>query len=299
MRAVVIHEFGGRDRLVLEDVPEPPLLPDGVRIRVRAAGINPVDWKTREGRQATRFPHLFPVILGWDCAGVVEEVGPAAVGIQPGDEVFTYCRKHFIGEGTYAEQVVVQDSFVAHKPAGLSFEEAAAMPLAALTAYQTLIRRLGVRPGETVLVQAAAGGVGHFAVQIAAAHGAYAIGTASPQNHDFVRSLGAVDCLDYREGELPDHVDCVLDTIGGETLECGVAIADRVCSIIQPISGPNRHYHYVRPDRAELDELAGMVAGGRLRVELQETFPLEEAARAHEVLEDGHVRGKIALTVSQ
>jgi NADPH:quinone reductase-like Zn-dependent oxidoreductase len=229
---------------------------------------------------------------------VVEEVGPSAVGLQPGDEVFTYCRKHFIGQGTYAEQVVVQDSFVAHKPAGLTFEEAAAVPLAGLTAYQTLIRRLGVRPGETVLVHAAAGGVGHFAVQIAAAHGAYAIGTASRQNHDFVRSLGAVDCLDYQDDELPDHVDCALDTLGGETLERTLPVADRVCSIIQPISGPSRHYHYVRPDRAELDELAGMVAGARLRVELQETFPLEEVARAHEVLEDGHVRGKIVLTVS-
>jgi NADPH:quinone reductase-like Zn-dependent oxidoreductase len=298
MRAVVIHEFGGRDKLSLEDVPEPPLLPDGVRIGIRAAGVNPVDWKTREGRQVARFPHLFPVILGWDCAGVVEEVGPAAVGFEPGDEVFAYCRKHFIGEGTYAEQVVVPDSFVALKPAGLSFEEAAAVPLAALTANQVLTRRLGLRPGETVLVHAAAGGVGHFAVQLAAMHGAYAIGTASERNHDFVRSLGAVDCLDYHEDGLPQHVDCVVDTIGGETLERSLAIADRVCSIVQPISGPERRYHYVRPDRAELEGLAGMIEGGSLRVELQETFALEDAARAHQVLEEGHVRGKIALTVS-
>jgi NADPH:quinone reductase-like Zn-dependent oxidoreductase len=297
MRAVVIHEFGSRDKLTLDDVPEPPLLPDGVRIRVRAAGVNPVDWKTREGRQAPRFPHVFPVILGWDCAGVVEEVGPAAVGLEVGDEVFAYCRKHFIGEGTYAEQVVVPDHFVAHKPRDLSFEEAAAVPLAALTAYQALNRKLGLQPGETILVHAAAGGVGHFAVQLAAAHGAYAIGTASPHNHDFVRSLGAVDCLDYHEDGLPDHVDCVLDTIGGETLERSLAIADRVCSIVQPISGPGRRYLYVRPDRAELEDIAGHIVGGRVRVELQETFALEEAVRAHEVLEEGHVRGKIALRV--
>src|SRR5690242_21207725 len=133
MRAIVIREFGGRDRLELAEIPEPKLLPDGVRIRILAAGLNPVDWKTREGRQEPRFPHVFPVVLGWDAAGVVEEVGPAAVGFAPGDEVFAYCRKHFIGEGTYAEQVVVPDTFVASKPTALSFADAAAVPLAALT----------------------------------------------------------------------------------------------------------------------------------------------------------------------
>ncbi len=296
MRAVVIHEFGGRDKLRVEDVPEPRLLPDGVRIRIRAAAANPVDWKTREGRQQQRFPHLFPVILGWDAAGVVEQVGPAARWFRPGDEVFAYCRKHFIGEGTYAEQVVVPDGFVARKPSNLGFEEAAAVPLAALTAYQCLVERLQLRPGETVLIHAAAGGVGHFAVQIAAALGAKPIGTASPPNHDFLRELGAVEALDYHDGELP-RVDCALDPIGGETLDRTLAVAGRTVSIAQP--GKGHQYVYVRPSGAELTELARWLEDGRLRVHLQETLPLENAARAHELLEDGHVRGKIALTVSE
>jgi NADPH:quinone reductase-like Zn-dependent oxidoreductase len=296
VRAVAIREFGGRDRLELADVPEPKLLPDGVRIRIRAAALNPVDWKTREGRLEARFPHVFPVVLGWDAAGVVEEVGVAARWFEPGDEVFAYCRKHFIGEGTYAEQVVVPDGYVCRKPANLSFEEAAAVPLAALTAYQCLVERLQVKPGETVLVHAAAGGVGHFAVQIARELGARPIGTASPGNHDFLRELGCVETIDYREGELP-RVDCALDAVGGETLERTLAVAGRTVSIAEP--GPAHGYHFVRPSGAELSVLAGWLDQGRVRVQLAATFPLEQTARAHELLEDGHVRGKIALTVSE
>src|ERR1700730_10333497 len=294
VRAVVIHEFGGRDRLELADVPDPRLLPDGVRIGIRAAGVNPVDWKTREGRQQARFPHVFPVILGWAPAGVVEEVGPAARWFRRGDEVFAYCRKHFIGEGTYAEQVVVPDSFVARKPAELSFEEAAAVPLAALTAYQCLVERLQVKPDETVLIHAAAGGVGHFAVQIAAALGARPIGTASPRNHDFLRELGCVDAVDYHDGELP-RGGRALVSIGGETLERTLAVAGRTISIVQP--GEGHQYVYVRPSGAELSDLAHWLADGRVRVHLETAFPLEQAAGAHGLLEEHHVRGKIVLTV--
>ncbi|HEY1369535.1 MAG TPA: NADP-dependent oxidoreductase [Gaiellaceae bacterium] len=297
MRAIVIREFGGRDRLELADIPRPKLLPDGVRIRILAAGVNPVDWKTREGRQDPRFPHVFPVVLGWDAAGVVEEVGPAAVGFAPGDEVFAYCRKHFIGEGTYAEEIVLPADFVAAKPTALSFADAAAVPLAAQTAYQVLVERLQIQTGETVLVHAAAGGVGHFAVQIAAALGAKPIGTASEANHEFLRELGAVECIDYRSGDLPEHVDCALDTIGGETLERTLRIAGRTCSIVQPMAGEGRSYHYVRPDGRQLATLAELVDEGKLRPHVQEAFPLEQTARAHELLEEGHVRGKLVLTL--
>jgi NADPH:quinone reductase-like Zn-dependent oxidoreductase len=297
MKAIAIQEFGGRDRLRLEELPEPKLLPDGVRIRIRAAGVNPVDWKTREGRQEPRFPHVFPVVLGWDAAGVVEEVGPAARWFRPGDEVFAYCRKHFIGDGCYAEQVCVPDGFVARKPAHASFEEAGAVPLAALTAYQCLVERLQIKPDETVLVHAAAGGVGHFAVQIASILGARPVGTASPANHEFLRELGCVDVVDYREGELP-RVDCAVDTIGGDTLERTLAVAGRTVSIVQPIAGDGRTYHYVRPDGGELTMLAAWIDEGRLSVHLQDVVPLDEAARAHELLEGGDVIGKVVLLVS-
>lgn len=294
MRAVYVDEFGGREKLRVGEVPEPRLLPDGIRIAVRAAGVNPVDWKTREGRQEPRFPHVFPVILGWDAAGVVEEVGAAVTRFRPGDEVYTYCRKHFIGEGGYAEQVVVPQEFAAAKPASLSWEEAGAVPLAALTAWQCLVERLELAAGETLLVHAAAGGVGHFAAQFAVALGARAIGTASAANADFVRGLGA-EFLDYRSDPLPDRVDCALDPLGGESLEATKRIADRVVSIVQP--GEGHHYHYVRPDGAQLEEIGRLLDAGRVRVEVQQAFPLAEAAAAHALLEDGHVRGKLVLTI--
>jgi NADPH:quinone reductase-like Zn-dependent oxidoreductase len=294
MRAIAIDEFGGREKLRLADVPEPRLLPDGVRIAIEVAGVNPVDWKTREGRQVPRFPHVFPVVLGWDAAGVVEEVGAAVTRVSPGDEVFAYCRKHFIGEGTYCEQVVVPQEFVAAKPASLSWEEAGAVPLAALTAWQCLVDRLEIAEGETVLVHAAAGGVGHFAVQFAVALGARVVGTASAANEEFVRGLGA-EFLDYRTRRLPTNVDAALDPIGGETLELTKRVADRVVSIVEP--GAGHAYHYVRPDGVQLAEIGRMLDEGRLRVHVQQAFPLEEAVAAHELLEAGHVRGKLVLTV--
>ncbi len=294
MRAVFVDRPGGREQLRVGEVPEPKLLPDGIRIAVRAAGVNPVDWKTREGRQEPRFPHVYPVVLGWDAAGVVEEVGAAVTRFRPGDEVFAYCRKHFIGEGCYAEQVVVPQEFAAPKPSSLSWEEAGAVPLAALTAWQCLVERLELATGETVLVHAAAGGVGHFAAQFAVELGARVIGTASAANADFVRSLGA-EFLDYRSEPLPEHVDCALDPLGGETLEATKRIAGRVVSIVQP--GEGHAYHYVRPDGSQLAEIGRLLDEGRVRVQVQQAFPLEEAAAAHELLEDGHVRGKLVLTV--
>jgi NADPH:quinone reductase-like Zn-dependent oxidoreductase len=294
VRAVAIEEFGGRDRLRLLDLPEPPLLPDGVRIAIRAAGVNPVDWKTREGRQAARFPHVFPVVLGWDAAGVVAEVGPSATRVRSGDEVYAYCRKHFVGEGTYAEQVVVPQEFVARKPESLSWEEAAAVPLAGLTAWQCLTEKLELARDETVLVEAAAGGVGHLATQIAVALGARVVGTASARNEQFVRGLGA-EFVDYRGGAFPERVDAALDSLGGEALERAKRIADRVVSIVQP--GEGHLYHYVRPDGSQLDGLTRLVDEGGLRPYLQQVFPLEEAAAAHALLEDGHVRGKLVLAL--
>jgi NADPH:quinone reductase-like Zn-dependent oxidoreductase len=191
VRAIGIHEFGGRDKLQLLELPEPKVGPDFVKIQVRAAAVNPVDWKLREGRLEPRFPVVFPVVPGWDAAGVVDEVGPAVTDFSPGDEVFAYCRKHFIGEGTYAEFVSVPDAYVARKPESLTFEEAAAIPLAGLTAYQALFLAAGLTAGERVLVSSASGGVGSFAVQLALDAGAEVIGVASEPNRDRVLELGA------------------------------------------------------------------------------------------------------------
>jgi NADPH:quinone reductase-like Zn-dependent oxidoreductase len=315
VRAIGIREFGGRDKLELLDVPEPKVPPDAVKIRVRAAGANPADWKIREGRSDARFPHVFPVVLGWDAAGVVDEVGPGVVEVEPGEDVIAYCRKHFIGEGTYAEFVTVPVTFVARKPPNLSFEEAGALPLCALTAYQALFFGAGLTAGETVLIYAAAGGVGSFAVQLAVDAGAEVIGVASEANREYVLGLGAYEVIDYTRLDVVDAVrgfksegvDVVLDTIGGETLERSVDVVrdeGRIVSIAQPPTaehfrqrGIDATYGFVRPDGEQLEELAELAQAERLAVELAEVLPLEQAARAHELSEGGHVRGKLVLRI--
>jgi NADPH:quinone reductase-like Zn-dependent oxidoreductase len=308
VRAVGIHEFGGRDKLQLLELPEPKVPPDAVKIRVRAAGVNPTDWKLREGRLEPRFPHVFPVVPGWDAAGIVEDVGAGVVEVAPGDEVFAYCRKHFVGEGAYAEFVTVPVTSVARKPERLSFEEAAGIPLVGLTAYQALFFSAGLTAGERVLVQAAAGGVGTMAVQLAADAGAEVIGVASDANRERVIELGAYEVVDrssflpaaVRE-LVPEGVDVAFDLYGDETLGDAVRDGGRLVSIAAPPSYRERgvvpSYVFVRPSGEELEELASLADDGRLLVDLQEVLPLEEAARAHELSESGHTRGKLVLRV--
>jgi len=313
VRAIAIDEFGGNDRLELKDVADPKLGPDGVLIRIRGAGLNPVDHKIREGSLDAAFPHVFPLVLGWDAAGVVEAVGPAVVRFAPGDEVFAYCRKHFVGEGTYGEYVVVPEDFAAPKPESIDFVRASAVPLAALTAWQALVEATAVRAGETVLVHGAAGGVGAFAVQIARARGAQVIGTASSAKHDFLRDLGASEQIDYTEVDFveavrdshPDGIHVVFDLFGGDTLRRSVdALADggRIVSLAEPpVDDHFRQreikpaYVFVRPSGSQLAELSRLIDGGEIRVELEATYPLAEAAQALERLETGRVQGKLAL----
>jgi NADPH:quinone reductase-like Zn-dependent oxidoreductase len=258
-----------------------------------------------------KLPFHFPLVLGWDVAGVVEQAGPAVTAFKPGDEVYGYIRRHHLQYGTYAEYATATDTYFAHKPAELSFEEAAALPLAGLTAHQAL-ETLGVRGGETFLVGGGSGGVGHLAVQLAVARGARVIATASERNQDFLRELGA-DPIDYTQGDVPALVrertgnggaDATLDLFGGDGREeafASLRSGGRLASVAQPPPEPREgyevHYIFVRPDGDELRELAGLVRGGQLRPHIEEVFPLERAAEAHERLEGGHVRGKLVLTV--
>jgi NADPH:quinone reductase-like Zn-dependent oxidoreductase len=310
MRAVAITEWGGRDRLRLMDVEPPPVAPDGVLVRIRAAGMNPIDWKTREGRQADRFPYHFPLILGWDAAGVVERVGAAVTWFRPGDEIFGYVRRHDLQYGTYGEYTTAPEGFFAPKPPSLSLEEAAAMPLAALTAHQGL-EAIGLRGGETLYIGGGAGGVGHFVVQLAVARGARVIATASARNQDFLRSLGA-EPVDYAAGdvaarvrELAPHgaVDAAFDLLGGDGQELAFDVlrrGGRLVSIVTPPAPRDEvevNYVFSRPSGYDLAEMSELIADGRLRPHVEETFPLEEAADGMERLEGGHVRGKLVLTV--
>jgi len=314
MRAIAVREWGGPDRIELVDLEPPPVAPDGVLVRVRAAGLNPVDAKVRAGNLARAFPFHFPVILGWDVAGTVEQVGPAVTWFKPGDAVYGYNRRHDLGFGTYAELTTGPEGYFAHMPRELSFEEAAALPLAGLAAHQA-IERSGLRGGETFFVPGGSGGVGHLAIQLAVERGARVISTASPGNHDLLRELGA-EPIDYTSEDVParahelspgDGADAALDLWGGEGREQVLATlrrGGRMVSLASPAPGPvdgyEIHYIFVRPSGYDLGEhITPLVQEGRLKAHVEEVFPLERAAEAHERLEAGHVRGKLVLTLQE
>jgi NADPH:quinone reductase-like Zn-dependent oxidoreductase len=310
VRGVAYDRFGGVDVLhVRDDLPDPPVGPDTVLVRGKAAGVNPVDIGIREGHLAGSFPHHFPIVPGWDVAGVVEAVGPAIHDLAPGDEVFGYLRRDDVQWGTAAELVPAPQRCVARKPSSLSFAEAGALPLAGLTAYQALTEGLEVGEGDRVLVHRAAGGVGFFAVQIAAALGAHVIGTASPRNHGFLRDAGAAEVVDHSagpvSGQLSEPVDAVLDLAGGEALaDAPKQLRDssdgraRIASVVDPaVHDMGGRYVFVRPERHDLEELARMADAGQLRVSIARAFPLEQTAQAQELVAGGHVRGKVVVTL--
>ena len=309
MKAIVLTEYGDADVLTLTELPDPLVGPDQVLVRVHAAGVNPVDHKIRAGYLRGAFPHHTPLIPGWDVAGEVVDTGPAVTDFRPGDRVFAYARKDHVQNGTYAELVSVSDRMLAHIPGAVTDVQAGALPLAGLTALQSL-RAVGVHDGDTVLVHAAAGGVGHLAAQLAGLLGAGRVfGTASAANHDFLRSLG-VQPLEYGD-DLPKavaaaaggdgRVDAVLDYIGGQALQQSPELVRdpaRHASVVDPgVRAQGGRYVFVRPEAAQLTWLGGLVASGDLRVEIARKFPLAEAADAHRLLEGGHVRGKLVLTV--
>ncbi|MGD8531082.1 MAG: NADP-dependent oxidoreductase, partial [Syntrophobacterales bacterium] len=199
MKAIAINEFGGRDKLQLIDLPVPEVVEGEILVQVKAAGVNPVDWKIREGYLKDLFSHQFPVILGWDAAGLVEGVGNGVTRFKSGDEIFAYCRKPIVHGGAYGEYILLKEEHAALKPKNISFEEAASIPLAALTAYQSLFDAANLQPGETILIHAAAGGVGGFGVQLARGHGAVVWATASSRNKAYVQDLGASQVVDYTQ----------------------------------------------------------------------------------------------------
>ena len=306
MRAAVYDEYGDADVITVREHDDPPVGPDTVLVRVKATSVNPVDWKIRLGYLQSAYPHHLPIIPGWDVSGVVEAVGPSVVtGLRVGDEVWGYVRRDDVQWGTSAELVPAPERTVARKPTSLSFEEAAAVPLAGLTAYQSLVEALDVG-AERVLVHAAAGGVGQFAVQIAAARGCEVVATASPDNHEFLRGLGASEVIDYHQGPVSEQlsapVDSVVDLIGGEALDDAprqVKDRSRILSVIdaQKVHTLGGRYVFVRPERDHLDALAALADAGRLRVDVAEVFSLEHLSDAHRLSESGHTRGKIVVTV--
>jgi NADPH:quinone reductase-like Zn-dependent oxidoreductase len=309
MRAIVQDSFGGPEVLRVVEVDRPEPGPAEVLIRVHAAGVNPTD---RWHRATGGLGGDSPVRLGWDVSGVVETVGLGVTMFKPGDEVFGLPRQPRPA-GTYAEYVTSPARHIVRKPAGLSHVEAAALPLAALTAWQALVDTADVRPGQRVLIHAAAGGVGHLAVQLAKDLGAYVIGTARSAKHAFVRGLGAAEVIDYTQVDFASAVsdaDVVVDAIGGDygprslrTLREGgilvslaspaeVYLAARAREV-----GRRAAFMITEADQAGMRAIASLVEAGRLRVAIDTVLPLDQAAEAHRLGEDGRTTGKIVLAV--
>ncbi|MET9652038.1 MULTISPECIES: NADP-dependent oxidoreductase [unclassified Streptomyces] len=303
MEAIVYEEFGGADVLRHETgvaVPEPG--PGEVRVAVAAVGVNPVDHKRRRGWVEQFYPTTFPAVPGLEFAGTVDALGEGVTGVAVGDEVLGWTKT-----GAYA-QYALADLFVP-KPAGLSWEQAASLPVAGETA-QRVLDLLGVREGETLLLHGAAGAVGSMAVQLAVASGVTVIGTASERNHAHLRSLGAVP-VTYGEGladrvraAAPQGVDAVFDAAGHDTLPVSIELMGGEKERIVTIAAVDAAEHGIvfsglsaAPDvvRAGLTAQAGLAVAGSLRVTVAESFPLKEAARAQELSESGHVRGKLVL----
>jgi NADPH:quinone reductase-like Zn-dependent oxidoreductase len=309
MKAVRIHKYGGPEVLKNEKAPRPQPKADEVLIRVHAAGVNPIDWKVREGEMKDFWPHKFPLILGWDVSGVVEEIGPRVSQFKKGDEV--YSLPDPTRNGAYADYVVVREAELARKPNSLHHIRAAAVPLAALTAWQALFDTAQLQPGQRVLIHAGTGGVGHFAVQFAKWKGAHVLATASTKNQDLLRELGVDEPIDYTQQRFEDiaqNVDVVLDTRGGETQERSWSVLKKggnLVSLVQPPSeekakelGVRAAFLGAQSNGAQLAKIAKIIDSGKLTPVIDRILPLSEVRRAHELSKSGHTHGKIVLRIS-
>ena len=308
MKAVLMHKYGGPDVLVHEDVARPEPANNEVLIRVKAAGVNPVDWKIREGYVQELFGHDLPLILGCDLSGVVELAGADVRHLKAGDAVYGYV--NLARCGAYADYAIGLESELARKPETIEFNEAAAIPVGALTSWQALFDIAGLSSGQKVLIHAASGGVGHMAVQLARAKGAVVYGTASAKNADFVRSLGVDEFIDYqttRFEEVIKDADVVFDTIGDETQERSFKVLKRGGVLVSAVSEPSQkacEEHgvkgamvLVQPNAAQLAEINTLIEEGRVKPAVADVLPLQDARKAHELSQSGRTRGKIILSI--
>ena len=308
MRAISQDVFGGPEVLKLAELDRPEAGLSEVLVRVHAAGLNPTDWKHRARRIFLGLP---PFVLGWDVSGVVEATGYGVTLFKPGDEVFGMLPYPY-GVGSHAEYVTGPTRAFAPKPGNVDHVQAAALPLAALTAWQALADTARLSAGQRVLIHAAAGGVGHLAVQIAKARGAYVIGTASARNHDLVRALGADELIDYHDTDFAAAVtdaDVVLDTVGGDyparslrTLRDGgvlICLSRFGAEVAAEAAerGIRAELLLVEADHGGMTAIGDLVTQGKLRPVIAGTFPLADAAKAHEAGDTGHVAGKLVLTI--
>ena len=313
MHAIAEEAFGGP--AVLMDLPTPEIGAHEVLIRVRAAGVNPFDWKVADGILKGKLEHRLPLILGFDAAGVVERLGADVTELDVGDEVYGYLFKPVIGGGTYAEYVGAPASIVAKKPESVGFAEAAALPTPGLTAMD-LVDAVDLKEGETILIVGATGGVGSYAVQLASRRGARVIATARQSNQGFARGLGAAEAIDHTRTNLlgavraahPGGIEAIIDVVSdrdeldrmaGLVKEGGRLASSVYAADVESLAGRNIVATNVgmQPNARRLEELSRMVDDGRLSVRLERLFPLERASEALEESRTGHGRGKIVLLV--
>jgi len=316
MKALYIENFGGIDQIKIGRLPLPQVNVNEVKIKIAYTAVNPVDGKIRQGLLKEHLPHHFPLILGWDAAGIIDEVGSNVTHFKKGDKVFAYCRKPIVQWGSYAEYICLEAQNVAFIPLNLTFAQAAAIPLAALTARQVLFDKVHLKKGETILIQAGAGGVGSLAIQFAKLAGARVITTGSKANQSYLKELGADFVIDYHTKDIrkeirkiaPDGIDTVFDTLGGQSLKDSYSVLKKngkIVSIVEPPAedlneryGVQGFYHFVNPNGQELQEIANLIQEGKIKpVPIQE-MAIEEAGEAQEINKKGHVRGKIVLKVS-
>ncbi|AQU78961.1 MULTISPECIES: NADP-dependent oxidoreductase [Planococcus] len=310
MRAIIIDSYGGIEQLKEREVETPTINENQVLVEVHATSINPIDWKLREGYLKEMLPWEFPIILGWDAAGVVAKIGTNVKHFKVGDRVFT--RPATTRQGTYAEFVPVEEQLLAHMPESMTFEEGAAIPLAGLTAYQCLVDFAEVKKGDKVLIHAGAGGVGSMAIQIANSIGAYVATTASDKNDELVKSLGANRVINYSEedfSELLENFDAVLDTMGGEVLDKSFKVlkkGGKLISIAGQPSAEKAQEHEVKassfwlePSGEQLHQLANLFVSGEFKPAIGHVFDFSEQGLkdAHELSETHHARGKIIIKV--
>lgn len=307
IQAVRVHQYGEPKELKLEQISRPEPQTGEVLVRVLAAGVNPIDWKIRAGWLKDFIPMQFPYIPGLDLAGVVEEVSPGVTAFQKGQAVFGQGSK-----GAYAEYAVAPVEKLAPKPKALSFDEAAAIPVGATTAWQGIFDHGGLQAGQRVLIQGASGGVGLFAVQFARWKGAHVIGTTSTTNVDFVRSLGAETVIDYASTpveQVVHDVDLVFDTVGGNTLESSLRVLKRGGTLVTIAGQPPEEKVRERGVRVAslaaqvssdlLHTFAQLIDEGQVKVFVRERFSLSQAQQAHERSQSGHGRGRIVLSIAE
>jgi NADPH:quinone reductase-like Zn-dependent oxidoreductase len=309
MKAVRVHQYGGPEVLKYEEAPRPKPGPGEVLVRIRAAGVNPVDWKVREGHMREALAYRMPFVPGWDVSGVVEATGPNVTLLTIGDEVYGY--PSVVRNGAYAEYAVVPEAELALKPRSVDHVQAASVPMAALTAWQGLFDAGDLRTDQKVLIHGGAGGVGSFAIQLARWKGAFITATASGRNQEFLRNLGADLTIDYEKSRfdrLVCDVDLVFDTVGGDTLRRSWKVLKKGGILVSTVEAPDAglaEAHGLRAalvdthaNPAQLAEIAGLVDAGMVRPIVEAVFPLNEARHAQELSQTGHARGKIVLKVA-